>query len=246
MQMKRQWRALALASVLVIFALVGSSLGWRATASAGEPQAQVNTVKVKETGIWTLYATTGLDENGRPIMGAGVSYQEADAMKIGAYADVVRGIGVGAFAGERLPVLVTFKRPVSSERFTDLMREANAGVTSYRLRTFDADGNRGIIGGAPESDGTILNFQHAQQFADRYQTKTGRAATIAGVIDAEITIDAAGYAALSAQSDVYLVDVMRGVAARELAQARLAGVKLTDIYLRGPYPSLEALGVLGR
>lgn len=214
---------------------------------ASSPPPQERTVK--DAGAWKLVAAADgtVDEKGRAIKGAAVLYSTTEQSSIEAYTGAAQSLGVGAFTGHQtLPVLITFNRPVSFERFTSMMQDAKVEVKSYRIRTRNADGSRGTMGGSPERDGTIVSVQHVQDFLDRQQGKSGQVATIAGIIDAEIVVDLSGFARLNTQQEVYLVDAMRGVAIRELAQSGVVGTGLADIELRGPYAYLEDFGVFGR
>ena len=66
--------------------------------------------------------------------GAGVSYsvQREESM---AYSEAVRLLGAGAFDYQgTIPALVTFRHPITFERFVEMMNFSGAVVKSYRIR----------------------------------------------------------------------------------------------------------------
>lgn len=247
MQAIRHRRVVPLVTLVLGVAVAAAGLFAWSQSTAGAPPQRERVVK--DAGAWKLLVTTdeAIDEKGRPIRSGAVLYNTAEASSIVAYGNAVKAFGPSAFADQKtVPVLVTFDRPVSFERFTSMMQGAPAGVKSFRIRTGGPDGTKGTIGGSPEPDGTLVSAQHVQGFLERQRNKSGQVATIAGIIDAEVTVDVTGYTALSSQPEVYLVDTMRGIAARELAGAGIGGYGLADIRLRGPYAYLEELGLIGR
>ncbi|CCF85175.1 hypothetical protein [Nitrolancea hollandica] len=106
----------------------------------------------------------------------------------------------------RAGALVTFRHPLTAERFNSLMAQPGISVESFRIRVIKPNGERAIIGGAPEPDGTILDPAHVFRVAAQAKDNAGGNLAILGVFDARVTIDQSSYEALRAVPDVFLVD----------------------------------------
>jgi len=232
-----------LVAVGLVVIIVGMVFAASRNAALADPKPPMPIVTVKDAGPWRLSVVTGESSKG-----AGVTFNVQDPAALAAYAAAVGQIGPSVFDGQsEVLVLVTFRYPLSIERFTDLMRASAVSVKSYRIRTFESDGRRGTVGGAPEPDGTILSSQHLSSIVQREQIKSGLATiTVAGVIDAEVVLNREGYDSLARNgTDVFLVDVMRGVAARELAKAGEHHVPMDEITLQPIYWFMEDFGMTG-
>lgn len=195
---------------------------------------------LKDAGTWRLLHTSTGESRG-----TSVQYDVRDRQALLNYAESVRREGPTAFENHAdVPALVTFNHPIPAERFLEMVSLAGASVKSYRIRTIQSDGRRGTIGGAPELDGRILDPSHVARMVDNQHQKRDVTMTVAGVIDAEVVVNPRSYEALTRnRSEVFLVDTMRGVAARELAQRGILDIPMAAIGLTAPYWSMEDFGL---
>src|SRR5690606_32710807 len=96
------------------------------------------------------------------------------------------------------------------------------------------DGTRATMGSPASADGTLPIPSGLQQ----------RIVSGEGVIDVEAIIDRAAWEALNAHPDVYLVDVMRAIAADLLAEHGIEGVAIHDIGLNPLFWLMEDYGIV--
>ncbi len=196
---------------------------------------------VSQMGSWRVDYVRVAGDSKRPgqTSGAGVAYDSTQRDGILKYAESVRQVGRRAFDGQTtVPALVTFRHPIPPNRFSELMQQSSAKVKSYRIRTVRPNGERGTLTGAPESDGTIFDPQHAARLL------RDRPDTVQGMVDAEIIINVRGYDSLSlAATEVFLVDTLRVAAQAELVKKGRNDVPVEKIYLIPPYWALEKFGL---
>ena len=116
----------ALALVVVTIA-VGAMLG-SVNQTSGSPEWPPVQI-VKEGGAWRV-AVVRADG----ATGAGVSYS-VQREGLVAYSEAVRLLGATAFDYQgTIPALVTFRHPITFERFVEMMNFSGAVVKSYRIR----------------------------------------------------------------------------------------------------------------
>lgn len=77
--------------------------------------------------------------------------------------------------------------------------------------------------------------------------RSGKTATIAGVVSAEVIVSEVAYEALGRNGgEVFLVDIMRAIAHRELTRKGINDVRMETITLQAPYWQMEDFGLTGR
>ncbi|MES4787719.1 MAG: hypothetical protein C4294_20070 [Nitrospiraceae bacterium] len=211
----------------------------QATAAPEEPSIQI----IKDAGAWRIVVVRT-----QGSLSAGVTYNLQRREDITSYVEAVQMFGPKAFKGqETIPALVTFRRPLTFERFLELINTSGAKVQSYRIRTVLTDGTRGTLGGVPEPDGTIVDRGHIQRLLDMSKKRSGQVATVAGVVDAELLISRSAYERLNQNtSDVYLIDLMRAIAYQELVTAGIRNASMANVTVQGPYWFIEEFGLVGR
>lgn len=193
-------------------------------------EAGLETQVVTESGAWTL---TVIEHEGQS--GAGVSYGGEAEADIVAYAEAVRALGPRAFANhETVPVLITFRQPVSFEYANELLADAGAQALSYRLRTLPPDGGRGTMGSPASPDGTLVPPIGWNP----------RIVGAEGVFDIEAVIDREAWELLSNDPFIFLVDVMRTIAFDELMEHGITNIPMDTIGINGPFWLMEEHGMV--
>ncbi|MFW6135949.1 MAG: hypothetical protein ACOC7N_03915, partial [Chloroflexota bacterium] len=174
---------------------------------------------------------------------AGVTYSMRTPEGIRGYVEANERLVAEVFANPKrwVPVEITFDRPVGLDAFRALVAQANMRVDRYELRGFEADGRTVSVGGGP-ADGVLIPEKRLQEFADR-AARRSRAYELAGVYLVVGEIDKAGYEVLSADDDVFLIDVTKSVAREEIARATDRTIPANQINVISPYVALEHLGL---
>ncbi len=107
-------------------------------------------------------------------------------------------------------VVVTFNKPVSFERFEEVVTSSDILVKRYTIRAFGGDGDRWTIFGSP-LEGVLIPSEALNFFVDQIQNETG-SADVKGIISFEGTITIDSYRYLLTHPDVFLVDGLAVVA----------------------------------
>lgn len=184
-----------------------------------------------------------------------VDYDATSRAGIEAFAGAMRAEGARLLReGEQeFDVLVTFRRPLSTEEFQALVTSGDMAVRGYTIRTFQSDGLRGTTGQAAGGDKTVTVT--GREFADSvaglmaqlgdpaFQPRGDKRVTGWGFISVEGTVNAAGYLAFVAAAETYVVNVGATIALREVRN--IEGRRPREYEVRGmsPYWWMENYGI---
>lgn len=144
-----------------------------------------------------------------------------------------------------LPVVVTFQKPVSLSRATELVKNSGLEVESYQLRGYinggEAPQDRFTAGCAPRGD-ALFPTDELKMLTEDLREVGGE--EFVGVISIKGTLSPKGYSWLSSQPDVFLIDVMKQVLADKLIGK--ANGKPIEVLLESPYWFVENLYSWGK
>jgi hypothetical protein len=153
-------------------------------------------------GLTAVVAGVGIAQASPPSSPATKGRSEVEA-----YAQTAREHATDAFDHQQFaPARVVFKHPVSAERFNEVMRQPGLSIDAFRIRVVEEDGTMAIIGGIPENDGTLIDWDHVAMIAQGHADRAQKSLEVLGVFDALVRLDRTSYDHLSSDDDVFLVD----------------------------------------
>ena len=224
-----------------------SAVFFAATQVSADPQIPRPQV-IKDVGAWkvehlrVVEQANGVSRNAAAGM---VHFDTGSKASIIAYRDAVQKEGQAAFAKtSTVPALITFAKPLTTDRFVELMTASGIQVKSFQIRTLTATGQRAVISGAPDEK-LMLDPSHVARFLTGGPSQ--RNDVLQGVIVAEGLVNRANYDTLSKNvQEVFLVDIMRAIAHAELVKAGITDLPMDRIYVTSPYWQMEDHGIVTR